>query len=193
MEGRRAYGSLGMEEEIMFKNISWSRGFFRLWVIYGLVVIGITGWSTYQDRPNIPKGFWDIPTPKFITEREKLNFLRQKKGMIIISARIRKKYPEYRKLEVQELLRNVHERFYSDLSQDEFGEALSKKYFDAPNEAKYQEAQKFVNSYFDNQKSRSLKRQIGNIQGGLAFLIVPLITGLLIKWILLGFRNKEVS
>jgi len=59
-----------MEEEIMFKNISWSRGFFRLWVIYGLVVIGITGWSTYQDRPNIPKGFWDIPTPKFITESE---------------------------------------------------------------------------------------------------------------------------
>ena len=35
----------------MFKNVSWSRGFFRLWLVYALVVVITTGGIIYEEKP----------------------------------------------------------------------------------------------------------------------------------------------
>jgi len=40
----------------MLKNISWSRGFFRLWLLYGLFVVIILGGILYDRDWN---GLWD--------------------------------------------------------------------------------------------------------------------------------------
>ena len=35
----------------IFKNISWAQGFFRLWVVYGLTVVSITGIGILAEEP----------------------------------------------------------------------------------------------------------------------------------------------
>lgn len=39
----------------MFKGISWSRGFFRLWVFYGVIVVVVTSVNIYDETPYMPK------------------------------------------------------------------------------------------------------------------------------------------
>jgi hypothetical protein len=126
----------------MFKNVSWSRGFFRLWSVYGLIVVIITGFNIYDEKLIKVWHFSDLTT---LTPREELDVLRR---LAVVTAKIRIQYPEYKHMKQREL---------------------------------------FIHA----EKTNLWDERMEILQIGLGFLLVPLTAGLMIRWILLGFRGKE--
>jgi hypothetical protein len=128
----------------MFKNVSWSRGFFRLWLVYALAVVIITGGNIHDEKLRKVWHFSDLTT---LSPREELDVLRR---MAIVDANIRIQYPEYKHMKPREL---------------------------------------FVHA----EKSNLWDERMEILQIGLGFLFIPLLAGLMVRWILLGFKEKKAN
>jgi len=150
----------------MLKNISWSRGFFRLWVVYAFIVAIITGVNIYNEKPYMPE--------KTLMYKGKSDSFREARSIDQKDA-------------FEELLRRgVINTVEVETDTLGFGKKLSQDIILSKTKEYYKEYQVRFNSKL--QKSR-----MKNLNIGLSFLIIPLIIGLSIKWILIGFKSKEVA
>ena len=103
----------------MFKNVSWSRGFFRLWLVYALVVVITTGVIIYEEKP------YYIPNTTILSLGNSSKATPSKNLKIFKKlAEARKKYAEYADLKDRQLIDKLYERFYSDLDRKKFNKQL---------------------------------------------------------------------
>jgi hypothetical protein len=148
----------------MLKDISWSRGFFRLWIVYGVIVVIITSVNIYDETPYMPKrklSYSEKTGNFFDTGRFKIT------GRDDADGSGWKGYKMY------------------EIGSDTLGfpEAVPKKTV----ELKLAEYRNVFQARYD---SRLLDERIEIATIGLSFLFVPLLIALIIKWILMGFRKK---
>jgi hypothetical protein len=186
----------------MLKNISWSRGFFRLWSVYALIVVIVTGVNIYNEKLYMPKEIWHTTDLTSLTPKEHLNAL---KAMAKQAVKLGREYPEYEYMKSQELFNKVYDRFYSDMPRKEFYKKLGLQTLtiSIPDSGNFlitsfqatdkQELLNYAESYIKTEQADLYDERMEILQIGLGFLFVPMLTGLLIKWVLLGFRSEKVS
>lgn len=152
----------------MLKNVSWGRGFIRLWIVYGVITTVITVWSVYDASPY-------IPASSYIYIRSEDN------------TKIKSGLSEVESYSTSEILKEAArsgksirvtvgaDDLYFDLnvSKDEMERAAA------------QHQQQLEKNY--NEKLWT--RRVDSIYIGGSFLLVPLIFGLAIAWIVKGFKG----
>jgi hypothetical protein len=191
----------------MGQGVLWSRGFFRLWIIYAVIVVIITVFNVRNEKLYIKTDIWYVENLSSLTPAEENLLLRK---LAIQSAKIRTKYPEYKYSKKPELFKDAHKRFYSDYTRKEFYKEIGLKtweilmpgktsifvtthLFPKKQGALDREALDYVEDQIKIQKTKQWDQRIESLQIGLIFLISPLIAGLVIRWVLLGFRGKKIS
>jgi len=147
----------------MPKNISWSRGFFRVWIVYGFIVAIITGVYIYNEKPYMPR--------KTATYSEKFDA-----------------FPYFvRNEDFDKIVKS------GKISTYKIGTHTLGFYKTTPEKTKELKIAEYRKTYQDLYDSLLWKKRMEAFKWGLGFLVGPLIIGLCIKWILIGFRRKEVG
>ena len=193
----------------MLKNISWSSGFFRLWVAYGLIVVIVTCVITYNEKPYMPSRNILYTKAYEFNSPDGKNHIIYHSGEGIGSLQKAASYLQ------SKLGTTVNPKYvtpvygFRELDDDE-----EKDWFDGAVESGMVSTYKiegntlaFLKTTSENTKelkifeyrktyqaeynSKLQNERIETLKIGLGFLIVPLLIGLTIKWILLGFRNKK--
>ncbi len=179
----------------MFKNISWSRGFFRLWIIYALVVVITTGFNIYYEDPYLTNT--TILKLENSSKSNSQNNLQVFKRLAIL----REKHPEYADMKDKELISELFVSLYMDMDSKIFNKKLGLKTFKISTPRnKYFEltipvgAEDHLDSFMKSAYDKRLwEERTTSLQIGLGCLFFPLLAVLMIMWILLGFRGNAAS
>ena len=193
----------------MLKNISWSIGFFRLWVAYGLIVVITAGVNIYDIKPYMPSktllfskaymfespegstfGVYP-PLGEESTLQEALPLLQGQAGATVDPEYVTPAYG-FRELD------DYKEKDWFDGAVESGKISTYKIEGDTliflkttSEDTKVLKISEYRKTYQAEYNSKLQSERMEILKIGLGFLIVPLLIGLTIKWILLGFRSKE--
>lgn len=197
------------------KNIKWSKGFFRLWIIYGAIVIGGTALYIYLDNNYLsPKTL--VYSPKIKAFKDYSNWEEKKyfdegiKRGLITTFKIdtdilgfindpKDKSKNYKNLalndETGEILYLTSTNIWSlaetayNKKTKETAALIDSKWViiknNLLNDLKIIEYRKYYKNLYETQLFNFRK---DSILWGLTLLLSPLIMGFCIKWIYQGFR-----
>ena len=151
----------------MSKNISWGRGFLRLWIIYGAVVSIITALAIYHESI-------------YISEEHFL-YLKNEGRLEQIY-----KYGDV----MDAILRKTKA---GELTAVEVGKSVLYFFPDIPEDSRLEITKNYHRKYKNQTDERLLSERLENLYIGLIFLICPLAFGLALAWIFKGFRKTAGS
>lgn len=152
----------------MKKPTKWAKGFFRLWIVYGIIVVSICGGVIFWD--NQYENINNLPVEKYLYSKK--------------YGQLKKSAPGVREWADKKGRSYIQKYAGNDLLL--FPRTLSKKNMDQIT-AKHLEGLKI--------KSRDTTWGLffNTMKHGLIWIFFPLLFGLTIRWIYCGFKQMKIS